>query len=42
MICYMWVYCYYVMVTFCYKDSIIQEKKIVKLVIVQDFDWLSR
>ena len=29
-------------VTFCYKIKKIQEKKLFKLVIVQEFDWLSR
>ena len=38
----MCVYCYHVIITFHYKISKIQEKKIVKLVIVQAFDWLRR
>ena len=42
MVCYMCVYYYHVIITFCYKVSKIQEKKNVKLVIVQAFDWLSR
>ena len=42
MVYYMCVYCYHVMITFCYKVSKIQEIKNVKLVIVQAFDWLSR
>ena len=42
MVCYMCVYCYHVIIIFCYKVSKIQEKKIVKLVIVQKLDWLSR
>ena len=37
----MCVYCYHVIITFCYKVRKIQEK-IVKLVIVQVFDWLSK
>ena len=41
MVCYMCIYCYHVIITFCYKVSKIQEKN-VKLVIVQVFDWLSR
>ena len=41
MVCYMCVYCYHVIIKFCYKVSKIQEKN-VKLVIVQVFDWLSR
>ena len=41
MVCYMCVYYYHVIITFCYKVSKIQEKKNVKLVIVQVFDWLS-
>ena len=36
------MYCYYVIITFCYEVSKIQEKKIVKLMIVQVFDWLSK
>ena len=42
MVCYMCVYYYHVIITFYYKVSKIQEKKNVKLVIVQAFDWLSR
>ena len=42
MVCYICVYCYHVIITFCYKISKIQEKKIVKLVIVQAFDWLNK
>ena len=38
----MYVYCYHVIITFCDKVRKIQEKKIIKLVIVQVFDWLSR
>ena len=39
----MCVYCYHVIITFCYKVSKIQEKKkIIKLVIVQALDWLTR
>ena len=41
MVCYMCVYCYQIIINFCYKVSRIQEKN-VKLVIVQVFDWLSR
>ena len=43
MICSMYVYCYHVIIIFCYKvkDSR-KKKKIVKLVIVQAFDWLSK
>ena len=37
----MYMYCYCIIITFCYKVSKIQEK-IVKLVIIQVFDWLSR
>ena len=37
----MCVYCYRIIINFCYKVSKIQEK-IVKLVIIQVFDWLSR
>ena len=37
----MCVYCYRIIITFCYKVSKIQEK-IVKLVIIQVFNWLSR
>ena len=37
----MCVYCYHIIITVCYKVSKIQEK-IVKLVIIQVFDWLSR
>ena len=36
----MCVYCYYVIITFCYKVRKIQKKKIVKVVLVQSFDWL--
>ena len=41
MICSLYVYFYHAIIIFCYKvkDS---RKKIVKLVIVQVFDWLSR
>ena len=41
MICSMYVYFHHVIIIFCYKvkDS---RKKIVKLVIVQAFDWLRR
>ena len=42
MVCFMCVYCYHVIITFCYKVSKIQEKKNIKLVIVQAFDWLSK
>ena len=43
MVCYMCVYCYHVIITFCYKVGKIQKKKRKeKLVIVQAFDWLSR
>ena len=44
MVCYMCVYCYHIniIITFCYKVSKIQEKKNVKLVIVQAFVWVSR
>ena len=42
MVCYMCVYYYHVIITFCYKVNKIQEKKNVKLVIVQAFDWLTR
>ena len=42
MVCCICVYCCHVITTFCYKASKIQEKKIVELVIVQAFDWLSR
>ena len=42
MVCYMCVYCYHVIITFCYKVSKTKKKKIVKLMIVQAFDWLSR
>ena len=38
----MYVYCYHVIITFYYKVRKIQEKKFVKLVIVQVFDWLNR
>ena len=38
----MYVNCNHVIITFCYKVRKIQEKKIIKLVIVQVFDWLSR
>ena len=38
----MYVYCYYNIIAFCYKVRKIQEKKIVKLVIIQAFDWLSK
>ena len=38
----MYVYCYYNIIVFCYKVRKIQEKKIVKLVIIQAFDWLSK
>ena len=38
----MYVYCYYNIIAFCYKVRKIQEKKIVKLVLVQAFDWLSK
>ena len=38
----MCVYCYHVILIFCYKVRKIQEKKFVKLVIVQVFYWLSR
>ena len=37
----MCVYCYRIIITFCYKISKIQEK-IVNLVIIQEFDWLNR
>ena len=37
----MYVSCYRIIITFCYKVSKIQEK-IVKLVIIQVFDWLNR
>ena len=40
MVCYMCVYCYYVIIIFYYKVNDSREKK--KLVIVQTFDWLSR
>ena len=39
---YMCVYCYHIIIIFCYKVNKIQGKKFVKLVIVQAFDWLSR
>ena len=42
MVYYMCVYCYHVIITFCYKVSKIQEKKIIKLAIVEAFDWLSK
>ena len=38
----MCVYCYHVIIIYYYKVRKIQEKKIVKLVIVQVFYWLSR
>ena len=38
----MCVYCYHIIITFCYKVSKIQEKKTLMVVIVQVFDWLSR
>ena len=38
----MYVYCYHIIITVCYKVSKIQKKKIVKLVIIQAFDWLSK
>ena len=37
----MLVYCYYVIITFCYKASY-SRIKIVKFLIVQVFNWLSR
>ena len=37
----MCVYCYRIIITFCYKVSKIQEK-IVNLAIIQVFNWLSR
>ena len=37
----MCVYCYHVIITFYFKVKKIQVKKIVKLVIVQVFDWLN-
>ena len=42
MVCFMRVYCYHIIITSCYKVSKIQEKKIVKLVIGQALDWLSK
>ena len=42
MVCYTCVYYYHVIIIFCYKVSKIQEKKNVKLVIVQAFDQLSK
>ena len=41
MICSMYVYCYHVIIIFCYRVKDSRKKKIVKLVIVQAFDWLS-
>ena len=41
MVCHMCVYCYNVIINFCYKVSD-SRMKIVKLVIVQAFDSLSR
>ena len=38
----MCVYYYHVIITFYYKVRKIQENKILNLVIVQAFDWLSR
>ena len=38
----MCVYFYHVIITFCYKVSDSRKEKIVKLVSVQVFDWLSR
>ena len=37
----MYVYCYYVIITFCYKVSDFKKKYII-LMTVQAFDWLSR
>ena len=45
MVCYMCVYYYYVIITFFFYFFFIKlvkfKKKIVKLVIVQSFDWLD-
>ena len=41
-VCCICVYFYHIIITFCYKIKKIQEKKLFKLVIVQEFDWLSR
>ena len=38
MVCYMYVYCYHVIITFCYKVSKNLRKKIIKLVLVRAFD----
>ena len=38
----MCMYCYHVIITFCYKIRKIQEKKNAKLAIIQVFDWLSK
>ena len=42
MICSMYVYFYHVIIIFCYYEVKDSRKIIVKLVIVQAFDWLSR
>ena len=36
------MYCYHVIINFCYEVSDSRKKKIVKIVIVQEFDWLNR
>ena len=40
-VCYFSIYCYRVIITFCNKVSDLP-KQIIKLVIVQVFNWLSR
>ena len=41
LVSYICVYYYYYLITFCYKVSDLR-KKIVKLVIIQTFDWFSK
>ena len=42
MVCYMCVYCYHVIIIFFFLIKLVKfKKKIVKLVIVQSFDWLD-
>ena len=42
MVCYMCVYWYHVIITFYYKVNDSRKKKKVNVVIVQEFDWLSK